>query len=138
MGEKEIKPASAAGGDLGGLKIMKDPNEPPPPPAGGGRTAEPPRTGERPQYPPGDPRRQGGGREPKSASTLYPDGYRWGKDEGGDDYLINPDGSKASWDPTSETWKGADDGMPMPEDWSGGHRPPKYALRVGDSRGRGH
>jgi hypothetical protein len=132
MGEKEIKPASAAGGDLGGLKIMKDPNEPPAVQPGGGRTAGRPRTGTEVKTPQDPPER--GPRWP--GSDLYPDGYRMGRHEDGHDYLVNPDGTLGTWDPESETWKGAE-GKTMPDDWSGGHRPPKYAPRVGDSRGKG-
>lgn len=126
MGEKEIKPATAAGG---GVKIATDPNAPPPKQAGGGGTTERPGTGKTVTPQESDvkerPAKDPGPSKGWSGSDLYPDGYRMGREENGEFSLTNPDGSTATWDPGSETWKGAD-GKTMPEDWSSGHRPTKY------------
>lgn len=119
MGEKEIKPASTAGYDRGGVRIATDPNAPPP--AGGARTVERPGTGGPVKQAPKDP----GTKKGWSGSDTYPDGYRMWRDERGEIHLDNPDGTKANWDPDIEAWTGAD-GRAMPEDWSGGHQPGQH------------
>lgn len=124
MGEKEIKPAGAS---AGGAKVVElGPVVPP-----GGKTISKPGTGStgdvKEKEPPKEPKppKDAGPGKPWSGSAKYPDGFTMSREESGEVSLSDPDGTRATWDKSSERWTGPD-GKPMPEDWSAGHRPTKY------------
>ena len=121
MGEKEIKPADPKPQDQGT-----------PPPYGG--TQEKPGTGN--PNAKSDSGSGGSGSGNKggsgsgsgstwSGSVSYDDGYTMGRNEAGDTYLNHPDGTSATWDSGSNSWKGSD-GKTMGAGWSGGHAPADY------------
>lgn len=126
MGEKEIKPATPGTGPqiatttppqqewhtqvrpgTGTSKPGDDPNRPVTPPRGGGSS---------------------GGGHASGHVEFMDDGYKMGRDENGTTWLQHPDGGRATWDPSSETWS-RDDGGKVTEDWTGGHRPTDFGPK---------
>ena len=56
--------------------------------------------------------------------VRFPDGFEIVG--GGDTWsLTSPDGITGLWDPETNRWVDQTTGLPMPDEWTGGHRPPE-------------
>ena len=125
MGEKEIKPADPKPQD----SIPGYPDDL--------RTRERPDTGTGGNPPPPPPPNQSGGGGRQSGSdggratghVEFEDGYKMGRDGDGNTFLQHPDGGRATWDPSSETWTHDSSGRTAAGDWSQGHRPTDFGPK---------